>query len=151
MKKLGIICIAVGGLFSIAWYVVSPDGSLGYDEGTRLVEYTSRAADKLRGSSDFTTTFTYTPKYGNDQSLSVEFTEGEYCALSGCNGAIVVVHASKGKSGAGLVVTVAPRSISKRATISLRQLIARCSGVSPLLSFASIAAPQSSNSLAIPT
>lgn len=51
----------------------------------------------------------------------------------------------------GFAVTVAPRSISKRATISLRQLMARRSGVSPLLSVASIAAPQSSKAPATPT
>jgi len=46
---------------------------------------------------------------------------------------------------------VAPRSINNFATMSLRQLIARRSGVCPLLSFAPIAAPQSSKVLAIPT
>ena len=51
----------------------------------------------------------------------------------------------------GLAVVLAPRSTSNRATISLWQLMARCSGVSPLLSFASISAPQSSKVLAIPT
>ena len=41
-------------------------------------------------------------------------------------------------------------STSNRATSSCRQLIARCSGVSPLRSAASMAAPQSSNARAIP-
>lgn len=101
MKKILALFIGAAVVVAIARYALSPDGPLGYDEGTRLVEYTSRAADKLRDSSDDAATFTYEPKYGNDQSLSVEFTQGEYCASSGCNGGIVVVHASKGKSGAG--------------------------------------------------
>jgi hypothetical protein len=49
----------------------------------------------------------------------------------------------------GFAVMLAPCSNSNCATVSRRQLMARCSGVSPLLSFASIAAPQSSNALAV--
>ena len=101
MRKLGLTFIAAAGLFAIALYALSPEGPLGYDEGVRLVAYTNRAAGKLRNSPDNFAMFTYTPKYGNDQSFSVEFTEGEYCAHSGCKGAIVIVHATKGKSGAG--------------------------------------------------
>src|SRR5471030_873004 len=50
-----------------------------------------------------------------------------------------------------LAVAAAPRSTKNRASLSRRQLMARCRGVSPLLSRASIAAPQSSNARAIST
>ena len=46
-------------------------------------------------------------------------------------------------------VSPAPRSTSNCATLSRRQLIARCRGESPLLSTASMAAPHSSSALAI--
>jgi hypothetical protein len=102
MKKLALIAIIMA-LVAAAWYALSPDGPLGYDEGARLAIYTSRAADKLQHSSDDFATFIYTPKYGNDQAISVEFTRGDYCpnSVPGCSGTTVVVRVAKGKSGAG--------------------------------------------------
>jgi hypothetical protein len=49
-----------------------------------------------------------------------------------------------------LPVAAAPRSTNSCETALRRQLMARCRGVAPLLSRASIGAPQSSNALAIP-
>ena len=102
--KVGLtIVVIIVGLGAFAWYSLSPDGLLGYDEGVRLVDRTQRAADQLKSSSAQDSQFTYTPKYGADQSYAVEFTEGDYCPNPGpgCSGTTVVVHVAKGKSGAG--------------------------------------------------
>lgn len=92
MKRFTSAAIVIAVL-AYVWYAFSPNGPLGYDEGVRLASYASSAADKLRRSSDDSATFNYSPKYGDDQAFSVEFTEDP--------SPVVVVHVSKGKSGAG--------------------------------------------------
>ena len=93
------------GLAGVAglWYALTPEGPLGYDEGTRLVAHTAEAARDLDRSGDYASTFLYVPKYGNDQPMHVEFTRGDYCPSSGpdCRGTTVVVSVRKGKPGAG--------------------------------------------------
>ena len=84
-----------------AFYIFSPDGFFGYDEGTRLAAFTARSAGELLESNDSSATVFYTPKYGADQSISVEFTKGPDCSGSDCFSSTVVVHVEKGKSGAG--------------------------------------------------
>jgi len=101
-KSTWIVLIALAGVAGL-WYALTPEGPLGYDEGTRLVDHTISAARDLNRSGDYASTFLYTPKYGNDQRIHVEFTRGDYCPSTGpnCQGTTVVVGVTKGKPGAG--------------------------------------------------
>lgn len=100
------------------WYAFSPDGFVGYDEGTRLTAFTARAGDKLRHSDESSATVFYTPKYGNDQAISAEFTKGSSCADGACYSSTVVVSVKKGKSGAGYALG---RSISVARSFSIHK------------------------------
>ena len=115
MNKFVLIAIAVI-LAAAGWYAFSPDGPIGYDEGARLAIYTGHAAEKLQHSSDSSSTLTYTPKYGNDQAISVEITQSQACAnrAPDCSSTVVVARVAKGKSGAGYALgnsAVVPRRL----------------------------------------
>ena len=102
-KSLLIPVLLVGAVLVGGWYALSPEGPLGYDEGTRLVAHTAKAAADLRRSGDSASTLVYSPKYGDDQAIHIEFTPGDLCLSPSrnCQGTTVVVRVAKGKSGAG--------------------------------------------------
>ena len=102
-KSLVALVLLAGVALAGGWYALSSEGPLGYDEGTRLVDHTARAARDLQRSGSSSSTFLYTPKYGADQPIHVEFTRGDFCPnpVPNCQGTTVVVGVTKGKSGAG--------------------------------------------------
>ena len=84
-----------------------------YDEGSRLANQAERFADKFRKSHDQSATFLYTPRYGNDQTITVEVYKGQYCpnnhrvGHSPCLGGEVNVDTEKGRSGSGYALGIA--------------------------------------------
>jgi hypothetical protein len=86
-------------------YLLGPNGP-GYDEGARSAIYAERFAGKFQKSHDQSATFLYTPKTGNDQTIMMDLSEGQYCpnhqvGAPRCNGSAVTVEVEKDPSGNG--------------------------------------------------
>lgn len=107
LLKVVVIGVAAVGLsiFGLR-YLLSPNGPIGYDEGARTAIYAERFAWKFQGSHADSATYLYTPKYGNDQKITVDLTVGSYCpnhkvGAPPCHGSSVTVWVTKGHEGNG--------------------------------------------------
>jgi hypothetical protein len=108
--KILAACAAVFVLFIVVLacslpYLLSPDGPWGYDEGARMAIYAERFAEQFQKSPDQSAAFLYTPRYGNDQTFTVDLSAGQYCPnhlpAPGCIHTTVTVNVQKGRDGNG--------------------------------------------------
>jgi hypothetical protein len=108
--KIVAICAAIFVVFLMVsfaslGYLLGPDGP-GYDEGARMAIYAERFAEQFQKSQAQSATFFYTPKTGNDQTITVDLSPGQLCTnhqvgAPPCRGSGVTVRVQKGPSGNG--------------------------------------------------